>query len=57
MQAALPEEYLDRLRKLEQQLAILRARVEALERRVEPRTPHPLDKQAVVERVRFDWQQ
>lgn len=45
-----------RLRALEQQLAELRARVEALERFTGPRIEHPNDRAAVRDKTPFDWQ-
>ncbi|HZY70127.1 MAG TPA: hypothetical protein VFF67_04010 [Thermoplasmata archaeon] len=45
-----------RLRALEQQVAELRARVEALERFTAPRVEHPTDRAAVRDKASFDWQ-
>jgi hypothetical protein len=45
-----------RLRALEQQLELLKIRLEELERRIGPRVEHPADTAVVREKVAYDWQ-
>jgi hypothetical protein len=45
-----------RLHALEQQLELLKARLDELERRIGPRVEHPADTAVVREKVAYDWQ-
>lgn len=49
-------EMAERLEQLEKDLKDLRARLAVLERQLDPRSEHPSDRQAVREKVAYDWQ-
>jgi hypothetical protein len=49
-------EMADRLAQLERELKDLRARLQVLERQLDPRSEHPSDRAAVREKVAYDWQ-
>lgn len=44
------------MRELEELVAALRARIAALERRLDPNLEHPVDRTLVRERTVYDWQ-
>ncbi len=46
-----------RVAELERQLAEIRSKIAALERTLAARADHPADRQAVREKVTYDWQE
>ena len=46
----------ERLAQLEKDLKDLRTRLAQLEKQLDPRSEHPSDRQAVREKVAYDWQ-
>ena len=57
MESSASEQLMRRLNELERLVKELRARVQELERQLAMRPEHPVDQAAVVEPVRYDWQQ
>jgi hypothetical protein len=57
MATATDEALVRRVAELERAVRELRARVQELERQLALRPEHPVDQAAVVEPVRYDWQQ
>jgi hypothetical protein len=56
MAASPPASPEQRIADLEKLVRDLRARLALIERRLQPRSEHPLDRETLQEKVSYDWQ-